>query len=79
MPIRFIKIEFLLLFVFPLGGESEESYLYSIILRLKMGSKLLILLEIVSPYSTLLYFFFTESIFEIVWGQIKAFLKRIEF
>lgn len=76
MPIHFIKIEFLLLFVFPLGGESEESYLYSIILRLKMGSKLLILLEIVSPYSI---FFFTESIFEIVWGQIKAFLKRIEF
>lgn len=33
------------------GGESEESYLYSIILRLKMGSKLLILLEIWAVYS----------------------------
>lgn len=73
MPIRFIKIEFLLLFVFPLGGESEESYLYSIILRLKMGSKLLILLEIVSPYSI----FFLLNLFLKSFGvKSRLFLRE---
>lgn len=61
MPLCFIERVFASLFP-SLDGESEEDHFYYP--KLKVGSKFLIILEIVN----LLLHFYTALIFKIVWG-----------